>query len=142
MEELNPIWTNCPVCKQEILTTTQKSTSTFQMLAAGGFCLFAGVSSILSLFCVGFPLRFCIPFCMDDWKDVLHTCPNCNYVIFRRRFPWSFNLWHRGLIVFKFSNILLYRSIVNQILFSLSMNLCMNWPTKNKLQFCLSWVTL
>ena len=35
MEELNPIWTNCPVCKQEILTTTQKSISTFQMLVAG-----------------------------------------------------------------------------------------------------------
>ena len=138
----DPIWTICPNCNTEILTTTEKSNSTLQMLVAGGFCLFAGVSSILSIFCVGFPLCFCIPFCMDDWKDVLHTCPNCNYVIFRRRFPWSFNLWHRGLIVFKFSNILLYRSIVNQILFSLSMNLCMNWPTKNKLQFCLSWVTL
>ena len=77
----DPIWTICPNCNTEILTTTEKSNSTLQMLVAGGFCLFAGVSSILSIFCVGFPLCFCIPFCMDDWKDVLHTCPNCNYGI-------------------------------------------------------------
>ena len=65
----DPIWTNCPNCNTEILTTTQESISTFQMLVAGGLCLF------------GFPLCFYIPFCIDDWKDVLHTCPNCNYVI-------------------------------------------------------------
>jgi hypothetical protein len=31
----DPIWTNCPNCNQEILTTPQKSISTFQMLVAG-----------------------------------------------------------------------------------------------------------
>ena len=89
MPSPDPIWTNCPNCNTEILTTTEKSNSTLQMLVAGGFCLFAGVSSILSIFCVGFPLCFCIPFCMDDWKDVLHTCPNCNYGIGKFKRLWS-----------------------------------------------------
>ena len=65
----DPIWTNCPNCNNEILTTTQKSISTFQCLFAGGLCLFS---------C---GMCFWIPLCMNDWKDVLHTCPNCNYAI-------------------------------------------------------------
>ena len=65
----DPMWTNCPNCKNEILTTTQKSISTFQMLVAGGICFFGGICC------------FYIPCCIDDWKDVLHTCPNCNYAI-------------------------------------------------------------
>ena len=72
----DPIWTNCPNCNTEILTTTQKSISTFQMLVAGGLC------------CFGFPLCFYIPFCIDDWKDVLHTCPNCNYGIGKFKKLW------------------------------------------------------
>ena len=65
---LDPIWTTCPNCKAEIVTTTRKSTSTFQCLVAGLLCCF-------------YPCCFCIPFFKDDWKDVLHTCPKCNYVI-------------------------------------------------------------
>ena len=77
----DPISTTCPNCKAEIITTTtctnckcnncttRSSTSTFQCLVAA--CLW-----FFCYFCC-----FCIPFCMDDWKDVLHTCPNCNYAI-------------------------------------------------------------
>ena len=68
MAGLDPIWTTCPNCKAEIVTTTRKSTSTFQCLVAGLLCCF-------------YPCCFCIPFFKDDWKDVLHTCPKCNYVI-------------------------------------------------------------
>ena len=58
----DPIWMTCPNCKTEIFTTTRKSTSTFQLFIVGFLC------------CV---CRFC--FCI--WKDVLHACPKCNYVI-------------------------------------------------------------
>lgn len=70
----DPLWTTCPNCDEEILTRTQKSIGAFQCLAVGGLCLFG-------LFC---PCLFCCfytPLCVGDWKDVLHTCPNCNHVI-------------------------------------------------------------
>ena len=65
----NPIWTTCPNGNTEILTRTRKSISNFQCLFAGGLCLFS---------C---GMCFWIPLFMNDWKDVLHTCPNCNYAI-------------------------------------------------------------
>ena len=68
----NPIWTTCPNCNEEILTMTQKSISIFQMLVAGGLCF-------LGCICC-----FYIPFCKDDWKNVLHTCPDCIYDIVRK----------------------------------------------------------
>ena len=68
----DPMWTTCPNCDEEILTMTQKRISTFQMLVAGRLCF-------LGCICC-----FYIPFCMDDWKNVLHTCPNCNYAIGRK----------------------------------------------------------
>ena len=64
----DPILTTCPNCKTEIVTTTNSSTSTFQCLVAACLCCFC-------------PCCFCIPFFLDDWKDVLHTCPKCNYAI-------------------------------------------------------------
>ena len=56
----DPIWTTCPNCNTEILTTTQKSFSTFQCLFAGGLCLF-------SCFCI-----FWIPLFIDEWKDAAY----------------------------------------------------------------------
>ena len=64
----DPMWTTCPNCKTEIVTKTRKSMSTFQCLVATCFCFFC-------------PCCFCIPFCKGDWKDVLHTCPKCNFAI-------------------------------------------------------------
>ena len=29
-----------------------------------------------------------IPFCIDDWQDVIHYCPNCNVVVGRHKFQW------------------------------------------------------
>ena len=69
----DPIWMTCPNCKTEIFTTTRKSTRTFQCLIVGFLC------------CV---VRFC--FCI--WKDVLHACPKCNYVI------GKYKKWGQALI--------------------------------------------
>ena len=58
----DPIWMTCPNCKTEIFTTTRKSTRSSQCLVIGILC------------CV-------CRFCECIWKDVLHACPKCNYVI-------------------------------------------------------------
>ena len=72
----DPIWTNCPNCNQEILTTPQKSISTFQMLVAG-LKMQIGSMFWYRWFLSGWTIwkEF------REWKDVLHTCPNCNYGI-------------------------------------------------------------
>ena len=70
----DPIWTICPNCDEEMLTRTQKSFGIFQCLAVGGLCFFGLICPCL--FCC-----FYLPLCVGDWKDVLHTCPNCNHVI-------------------------------------------------------------
>ena len=79
----DPIWTTCPNCNTEILTTTQKSFSTFQCLFAGGLCLF-------SCFCI-----FWIPLFIDEWKDLLHSCPNCNYPIGKYKKIWWNHKWNQ-----------------------------------------------
>ena len=71
----DPMWTTCPNCDEEILTTTEASVSIFQMLVSGCLCVF---------YCC----CWWFPFCMDDWKDVLHTCPNCNYAIGKYKKLW------------------------------------------------------
>ena len=71
----DPMWTTCPNCDEEILTTTEASVSIFQMLVSGCLCVFC--------YCCWW-----FPFCMDDWKDVLHTCPNCNYAIGKYKKLW------------------------------------------------------
>ena len=73
----DPIWTTCPNCHTEIITTTQRSISTFQIVFAGGLCLFS--------FFAGW-----IPFFIDEWNDVLHTCPNCNYAIGRYKILYTY----------------------------------------------------
>ena len=68
----DPIWAYCPNCDEEILTTIEKSFSRYQYLIASGLFF-----SLVGFICC----CWMIPYCMDDWKDVLHTCPNCNYEI-------------------------------------------------------------
>ena len=76
----DPIRMTCPNCKAKIFTTTREITSTFKCLIAGSlyaFVLFAfAFPSAMAI-----PFCFCIPFCNGNWKDVLHACPKCNYVI-------------------------------------------------------------
>lgn len=58
MARPNPMWTTCPNCKTEIVTTTHKRISTFQCLVAACFCFIC-------------PCCFWIPYCIGDWK-----CPS------------------------------------------------------------------
>lgn len=60
----------CPACHATITTTT--------VYEAGGLCWL-----ICLLLCVfGFVLGCClIPFCINECKDVVHKCPNCNALI-------------------------------------------------------------
>ena len=60
----------CPACHATITTTT--------VYEAGGLCWL--VCLLLCIF--GFVLGCClIPFCINDCKDVVHKCPNCNALI-------------------------------------------------------------
>lgn len=60
----------CPYCNAFIVTRVESKISTMQILACSG------------IFICGCVLGCClIPFCIDDWKDVEHFCPNCNAMV-------------------------------------------------------------
>jgi len=60
----------CPACHATITTTT--------IYEAGGLCWLLCILLFLFGFCLGCCL---IPFCINDCKDVVHKCPNCNALI-------------------------------------------------------------
>ena len=60
-----PVRTVCPNCHSEILTRTTQEASGVQHLAC------------LLMFCFGFWLCSCLPYCMDSLTQTRHTCPNC-----------------------------------------------------------------
>ncbi|XP_014662288.1 PREDICTED: lipopolysaccharide-induced tumor necrosis factor-alpha factor homolog [Priapulus caudatus] len=65
----------CPHCQQHVNTVCEYETGMFAWLIVGVLCL------------VGCWLGCClIPLCIDDCKDVRHTCPNCrnNIGMFKR----------------------------------------------------------
>ena len=60
-----PVTSNCYNCGKNITTSLIKKTGAMQWLA----CIFV---------MIGCPLGCCfIPFCIDGWKDITHSCPNC-----------------------------------------------------------------
>jgi len=63
-----PVRTMCPNCRNEVTTTTTEETGVMAYIVAGLLCF-------VGCFC-GCCL---IPLCMDSLKDIVHTCPNCNY---------------------------------------------------------------
>ncbi|GAB1598643.1 lipopolysaccharide-induced tumor necrosis factor-alpha factor homolog isoform X1 [Argonauta hians] len=66
------VQTSCPKCKAEIMTATHYETGNLSWV----ICL------VLSFF--GCIFGCCLlPFCMDNTKDVIHSCPNCNNFIGR-----------------------------------------------------------
>ncbi|KAK2147508.1 hypothetical protein LSH36_549g01080 [Paralvinella palmiformis] len=69
-----PVQTNCPSCHAEIITSIEFETGTLTWLLCVIICL------------VGCDLGCCfIPFCVDQCKDVVHRCPNCQHIVSR----WS-----------------------------------------------------
>ncbi|KAL5018827.1 hypothetical protein ScPMuIL_004549 [Solemya velum] len=62
-----PVHTVCPTCRSSIVTSTEYEVGTFAWIAAA------------IIFFLGFWLFCClIPFCLNDCKDVVHTCPSCH----------------------------------------------------------------
>merc|ERR1719334_2395792 len=67
-----PTTVTCPHCHQSVHTQTRYENGLLTWIAVGGLCVFVG------WFCIGICL---IPFCINDCKDVVHTCTSCNKVI-------------------------------------------------------------
>ena len=65
-----PTTAMCVKCQQTVQTQTRLEDGCGTWLICGGICL------------AGFWCGCClIPFCLDDCKDVIHTCPRCgNYI--------------------------------------------------------------
>jgi lipopolysaccharide-induced tumor necrosis factor-alpha factor len=64
-----PVQTTCPNCHASIVTTV--------MYQVGGLTWL-----IFAILCfVGCWICAFIPFCVDDCKDAVHSCPNCQAVI-------------------------------------------------------------
>ncbi|VDN06945.1 unnamed protein product [Thelazia callipaeda] len=66
----NPVETDCLFCQAHIVTSTQKVIGTLPWIIMG-ICFLLGFF-VLIPWCL-----CCIPFCMDNYRDVVHTCPCC-----------------------------------------------------------------
>ena len=68
----------CPKCNQQVFTNTESYAGSIVWLICLFIILFGGW-----VFCLCF-----IPFCIEDLKDVRHSCPNCKHVIgvYKRHF--------------------------------------------------------
>ncbi|KAI9321180.1 LPS-induced TNF-alpha factor [Zopfochytrium polystomum] len=59
----------CPNCHTPGRSVVTYDNGLLTFLVAGGLCI------------VGCWLCCCIPFCIDDLKDAIHTCPNCKATV-------------------------------------------------------------
>ncbi|KAL5017943.1 hypothetical protein ScPMuIL_003665 [Solemya velum] len=66
-----PMRTRCAACGADVVTATYYETGSMTWLIAIILCFVGGL-----LCCF-------IPFCIDDCKDVVHQCPNCQNQIGR-----------------------------------------------------------
>ncbi|KAA0199849.1 Lipopolysaccharide-induced tumor necrosis factor-alpha factor, partial [Fasciolopsis buskii] len=62
--------TYCGNCNQQVVTHVRYVTGALTWLLCAVIFFFTG-----PLFC------FLIPFCVDDCKDVVHSCPHCNVTL-------------------------------------------------------------
>ena len=67
----HPTQTVCPKCHNNIITNTTKFDGSMAWLWCFIIFLLGG-----GIFCLCF-----IPFCVDSFKDVRHSCPNCTHII-------------------------------------------------------------
>merc|ERR1712218_421496 len=61
----------CSSCQASVTTTTSSRPS-----------MMAWAASCVLCFTMLWPC-FCVPFCVDSFKDVKHSCPNCNVTLGR-----------------------------------------------------------
>ncbi|XP_002739648.1 lipopolysaccharide-induced tumor necrosis factor-alpha factor homolog [Saccoglossus kowalevskii] len=65
-----PLATHCHVCQTNVITKIKHDEGLLTWLIAGTLCLFGCWCGC----CL-------IPFCIDECKNVVHSCPNCNHVV-------------------------------------------------------------
>merc|ERR1712080_554787 len=63
----SPVTLTCHNCHAQITTSVQNNGTSEKGLIIAGI-----------LFLVGCWCCFCFPFCMDEYQNKTHTCPNCN----------------------------------------------------------------
>ena len=68
-----PVPLRCPICQKDVVTELVYESGTMVWIAVG-------IIFLLSLFVIIPLFFFWIPFLVDDFKDINHTCPNCCYV--------------------------------------------------------------
>lgn len=66
-----PMQTTCPSCHASVLTSVSHEVGALTWIIFAVLCL------------VGCWICAFIPFCVDDCKDVTHSCPNCKAVVGR-----------------------------------------------------------
>lgn len=73
-----PISIRCPICQKDVVTEIVYELGAMVWIAAG-IILLLGIFLIFPLF------LFWIPFFVDDFKDIIHICPNCCYIFGRKK---------------------------------------------------------
>ena len=68
-----PVPLRCPNCQKDVVTELVYESGTMVWIAVG-------IIFLLSLFFIIPLIFFWIPFLVDDFKDINHTCPNCCYI--------------------------------------------------------------
>ena len=73
-----PIPLRCPICQKNVETEIVYELGAMVWIAAG-------IIFLLGIFLI-FPLfLFWIPFFVDDFKDIIHICPNCCYIFGKKK---------------------------------------------------------
>ena len=81
----SPITMTCSNCGSYITTKTRSETGVFQYVIAGVLCFIGCCPCCL------------IPFCVSDWEDVVHSCPNCNIVVGRHKYKtWDKKIFSKA----------------------------------------------
>ena len=68
-----PVPLRCPNCQKDVVTVLVYESGAMVWIAVG-------IIFLLALFVIVPLFLFWIPFLIDDFKDITHTCPNCCYV--------------------------------------------------------------
>uniref|UniRef100_A0A0R3RVN6 LITAF domain-containing protein n=1 Tax=Elaeophora elaphi TaxID=1147741 RepID=A0A0R3RVN6_9BILA len=72
----NPIETDCPYCQAHVVTSIQRIIGALPWIIMG-ICFLLGFFLLIP-WCI-----CCIPFYMDDCRDVVHSCPSCKRTLGR-----------------------------------------------------------
>ena len=70
-----PVFTECPNCKESIQTVVTLQTGQHAWLWSGLICMNSWVCYCAPILCAPIPL------CMKRLKDAIHTCPKCGKVV-------------------------------------------------------------